>query len=210
MDVLHTAFVKSSATYTECPEPSIPEYAFVGRSNVGKSSLINMLTGRKGLAKTSGRPGKTQLINHFSIAATAKQAHPDWYLVDLPGYGYAKVSKKERNKFKGLIYNYLKKRENLINTFVLIDIRLAPQPNDLEFMTWLGSNGLPFAMVYTKADKLKPAAIERQLEAYAEVMYKTWEELPPHFVTSAESALGRKEILSFISDTNLEVQPTHG
>lgn len=209
MDVLHTSFVKSSAEYTECPEPNLPEYAFVGRSNVGKSSLINMLTGRKGLAKTSGRPGKTQLINHFSISATAKQTHPDWYLVDLPGYGYAKVSKKERNKFKGLIYNYLKKRENLINTFVLIDIRHNAQDNDLEFMTWLGSNDIPFAMVFTKADKLKPGAIERQLEAYAKVMHETWEALPPQFVTSAENGQGRDEILAYIAETNAEMREPH-
>jgi len=206
MDTLHTAFVKSSAVYTECPEPDLPEYAFVGRSNVGKSSLINMLTGRKALAKISGRPGKTQLINHFSISATAKQPRPDWYLVDLPGYGYAKVSKKERNKFKGLIYNYLKKRENLFCTFVLIDIRHEAQPNDLEFMTWLGSNGIPFAMVFTKADKLKPGAIARQVAAYGEVMLESWEVLPPQFVTSSESGKGRDEILSFIAETNLDLQ----
>jgi len=201
---LHTDFVKSSAVYTECPEPDIPEYAFVGRSNVGKSSLINMLTERKSLAKTSGTPGKTQLINHFSVANTAKQPKPDWYLVDLPGYGYAKVSKKDRNKFKGLIYNFLKKRENLYCTFVLIDIRHSPQDNDLEFMTWLGSNGIPFAMIFTKADKLKPGAIERNLEAYGEEMLKIWEELPPYFVTSAEKGDGREEVLSFIANINAE------
>lgn len=203
MDTLHTDFVKSSAVYTECPPANLPEYAFVGRSNVGKSSLINMLTERKGLAKISGKPGKTQLINHFSIAYSAKQSKPDWYLVDLPGYGYAKVSKKDRNKFKGLIYNYLKKRENLFCTFVLIDIRHEPQPNDLEFMSWLGSNGLPLAMVFTKADKLKPGAIDTHLEAYAKVMLETWEELPPLFVTSAESGLGREELLEFIRETNM-------
>lgn len=202
MSALHTSFLKSSSVYTECPETNIPEYAFVGRSNVGKSSLINMLTERKDLAKTSGKPGKTQLINHFSIAATAKQTQPDWYLVDLPGYGYAKVSKKDRNKFKGLIYNYLKKRDNLYCTFVLIDIRHEPQPNDLEFMSWLGSNGLPFAMVFTKADKLKPGAIDVQLEAYGKEMYKTWEELPPIFVTSAENGMGREDVLGFITETN--------
>ncbi len=198
MSTLHTEFVKSSAAYTECPTTSIPEYAFVGRSNVGKSSLINMLTERKDLAKTSGTPGKTQLINHFSIAFTAKQPQPDWYLVDLPGYGYAKVSKKERNKFKGLIYNYLKKRENLYCTFVLIDLRHSAQAIDVEFMSWLGSNGIPFAMVFTKADKLKPGAVQSHLEAYAATMRETWEELPPQFVTSAETGEGKEALLGFI------------
>lgn len=195
-------FVKSSSVYTECPPPTLPEYAFVGRSNVGKSSLINMLTARKGLAKTSGKPGKTQLINHFSIANDSKNSKPEWYLVDLPGYGFAKVSKKDRNKFKGLIFNYLKKRENLYCTFVLIDIRHEPQPNDIEFMAWLGSNGLPFAMIFTKADKLKPQVIKDNLEAYAKVMLETWEELPPQFVTSATTGDGREEVLAFIAETN--------
>lgn len=201
---LHTEFVKSSSVYTECPEPEIPEYAFVGRSNVGKSSLINMLTGRKSLAKTSGTPGKTRLINHFGVSSAASQPKPDWYLADLPGYGYARVSKKDRNKFMGLIYNFLKKRTNLFCTFVLIDIRHSAQPNDLEFMTWLGTNGLPFAMVFTKADKLKPGAIDRNLKAYSDEMLKTWEELPPLFVTSAEKGDGREEVLSFIAEINAE------
>jgi GTP-binding protein len=200
--LLHTSFVKSSAVFTECPPAEFPEYAFVGRSNVGKSSLINMLTGRKSLAKISGKPGKTQLINHFSISYTAKQVKPNWYLVDLPGYGYAKVSKKERNKFKGLIYNYLKKRDNLFCTFVLIDIRHEAQPNDLEFMEWLGTNGLPFAMAFTKTDKLKPGAIDPHVEAYGKKMLETWEALPPQFITSAESGLGREEVLEFIRETN--------
>lgn len=200
--LLHTEFVKSSAKYTECPETTVPEYAFTGRSNVGKSSLINMLTGRKNLAKTSGRPGKTQLINHFSVKTDVKKSSPDWHLVDLPGYGYAKVSKKDRNKFKGLMYNYLKKRENLYCTFVLIDIRHAPQENDLDFMGWLGTNGIPFAMVFTKADKLKPGAADRNIKAYADAMLETWEELPPIFVTSAEKGTGREELLDYIFEIN--------
>ena len=199
MEALHTTFVKSSAVYSDCPEAHIPEFAFVGRSNVGKSSLINMLTGHKDLAKTSGKPGKTQLINHFSVSASAK-AKAHWYLVDLPGYGYAKVSKKERNKFKGLIYNYLLKRENLFCGFVLIDIRHEAQAIDLEFINWMGSRQVPFAILFTKSDKLKGKAIEKHLDAYKQKLLETWEELPPLFVTSARSGQGREEVLTYIQE----------
>jgi GTP-binding protein len=199
---LTATFVKSSPKWQDCPEPSIPEYAFVGRSNVGKSSLINMLTGRKELAKTSGKPGKTQLINHFSIAHPGDKGRPSWYLVDLPGYGYAKVSKTTRAKFQALINPYLTKRTNLMCTFVLIDLRHEPQPIDIEFMESLGVKGIPFTMIFTKADKLKPAMLESNVATYNSEMLKTWEELPPQFITSSEKGLGRDDVLDFISSTN--------
>jgi GTP-binding protein len=199
---LISSFLKSSGKLSQCPEPNIPEYAFVGRSNVGKSSLINMLLGRKDLAKTSGRPGKTQLINHFAIEYPGDNGKPAWYLVDLPGYGYARVSKTQRDEFKLLINPYLQTRENLMCTFVLIDIRHNPQGNDLGFMEWLGEKGIPFAMVFTKADKLKPGALTRNIETYNEEMFKIWEELPHQFITSATSALGREDVLGFIHETN--------
>jgi len=201
-DHLISSFLKSSAKLTQCPEPSVPEYAFVGRSNVGKSSLINMLLGRKDLAKTSGRPGKTQLINHFSIEYPGDRGKPSWYLVDLPGYGYAKVSKSMRDEFKLLINPYLQTRENLMCTFVLIDVRHNPQGNDLGFMEWLGSKGIPFAMVFTKADKEKPGALKANIDLYIEEMLTTWEAVPPYFVTSATKGTGRDEILHFIKETN--------
>lgn len=201
-DHLISSFLKSSAALNQCPDPNIPEYAFVGRSNVGKSSLINMLLGRKDLAKTSGQPGKTQLINHFSIAYPGDEGKPSWYLVDLPGYGYAKVSKAKRDDFKLLINPYLQTRENLMCTFVLIDVRHNPQGNDLGFMEWLGEKGIPFAMVFTKADKLKPAVLEANVQTYMDVMLNTWEELPKYFLTSANKGTGRDEILAFIKETN--------
>ncbi|MCA1762757.1 MAG: ribosome biogenesis GTP-binding protein YihA/YsxC [Flavobacteriales bacterium] len=197
-----SSFLKSSAKLTQCPNPDTPEYAFVGRSNVGKSSLINMILGRKDLAKTSGRPGKTQLINHFSIEYPGDRGKPSWYLVDLPGYGYAKVSKSVRDEFKLLINPYLQTRENLLCTFVLIDVRHNPQGNDLGFMEWLGEKGIPFAMVFTKADKEKPAALKKNIELYIEEMLTTWEAVPPYFVTSATKGTGRDEILAFIKETN--------
>jgi len=195
MEVRQAEFVKSSSKLNECPDPDRPEYAFIGRSNVGKSSLINMLTGRKKLAKTSGNPGKTQLINHFLIDET-------WYLVDLPGYGYAKVSKSQRSQFHKLITNYLEKRTNLLCAFVLLDSRLPPQPIDLEFMEWLGQRQIPFVMVFTKADKLKGAELTKNLLTYASRMLESWEALPTLFKTSSTDGMGRNEILSFIDQTN--------
>ncbi|WP_178990364.1 ribosome biogenesis GTP-binding protein YihA/YsxC [Winogradskyella schleiferi] len=192
-------FVVSNSEVAKCPKDNLPEYAFIGRSNVGKSSLINMLTDRKSLAKTSGRPGKTQLINHFII-------NDNWYLVDLPGYGYARVSKSSKKKFQKFITNYFEQRQQLLSAFVLVDIRHKPQPIDLEFMQYLGESGIPFAIIFTKADKLKPKAIERHVEAYCEVLLKTWEELPPYFVTSSSKGIGQEEVLGFIQATNDEIE----
>lgn len=191
-------FVISNSDVDKCPKNQLPEYAFIGRSNVGKSSLINMLTNHKNLAKISGRPGKTQLINHFLI-------NKNWFLVDLPGYGYARVSKTAKKKFQKFITNYFEKRQQLVSAFVLVDIRHEPQNIDLEFMEYLGLSGIPFSIIFTKADKLKPNAIERHVETYCQVLLKTWEELPPHFVTSSSKAIGRDEVLQFIEATNHEI-----
>lgn len=196
MKIKSADFVISNSDVAKCPNEPIPEYAFIGRSNVGKSSLINMLTERKSLAKTSGRPGKTQLINHFKI-------NENWFLVDLPGYGYARVSKKDKNTFQKYITNYFLQREQLVCSFVLIDIRHDPQPIDLEFMQWLGENGIPFAIIFTKADKLKPKARERQVNNYMTTLTNgIWEEAPIHFVTSSSSRNGREELLDYINTIN--------
>jgi GTP-binding protein len=191
-------FVKSSAKRQECPKADRPEYAFIGRSNVGKSSLINMLTGRRALAKTSSTPGKTQLLNHFSMST----AGLEWYLVDLPGIGYAKVSKKDRRSWERTSKEYLTKRENLMCIMMLIDSRLAPQKIDLDFMVWMAENGLSFAMIFTKVDKLTIAEREAFLPRYTERMLKQWSAMPPHFVTSSEKGDGRQEVLAFIAQTN--------
>ncbi len=196
-------FMKSSRTLEQCPAPSLPEYAFLGRSNVGKSSLLNMLVGRKDLAKTSGKPGKTRLMNHFSISEAGSD-DPLWYMADLPGYGYAKVSKKMRNEFKEIIYPYLRRRENLVCAFVLVDVRHTPQSLDLEFMEYLALKEVPFAMVFTKADKLKPGALSENVKAYQAKMLEEWEELPLQFVTSAQTGLGRDELLGYIDGLNAE------
>jgi GTP-binding protein len=188
----------SNSDVAKCPKDLLPEYAFIGRSNVGKSSLINMLTGRHNLAKTSGKPGKTQLINHFSI-------NKNWFLVDLPGYGYAKVSKTTKKKFQKFITDYFENRQQLVSAFVLVDIRHEPQNIDLEFMEYLGINQIPFCIVFTKADKLKPKAIENHVEDYSKELLETWEELPQYFVTSSTKSLGRDEILQFIEDTNIQI-----
>jgi len=194
--VIKTAeFVKSSQKWQDCPEPTMAEYAFIGRSNVGKSSLINAMMNHKDLAKTSQTPGKTQLINHFLV-------NESWFLTDLPGYGYAKVSKSLRKDFEKLITNYILNRQNLVNLFVLIDSRLAPQKIDLEFMEWCGESNVPFAIVFTKVDKLKPGAADRNVEAYKTELLKTWEDLPDIYVTSAEKKTGTDNILKFISETN--------
>ena len=199
MKIKSADFVISNTDIDKCPKERIPEYAFIGRSNVGKSSLINMLTGRKSLAKTSGKPGKTQLINHFKI-------NDNWFLVDLPGYGYAKVSKKNRSIFAKFIYEYLEKRENLICTFVLVDSRHEPQKIDMLFMEWLGQNQIPFIIIFTKMDKLSSSQLNKNITKYKTEMLKTWEDIPQTFRSSAESGLGKSEILKFIEHTNTSVK----
>jgi GTP-binding protein len=191
-------FVISNSDVAKCPKESLPEYAFIGRSNVGKSSLINMLTDRKHLAKISGRPGKTQLINHFVI-------NKNWFLVDLPGYGYAKVSKSSKKKFQKFITDYFLERKQLVSAFVLVDIRHKPQPIDLEFMQWLGERQIPFSILFTKADKLRPKAIEKHVEDYCNEMLQFWEEMPNYFITSSSKKIGKDEVLQFIDDTNTEI-----
>ena len=198
MKITSAEFVISNSDVDKCPSNRLPEYAFIGRSNVGKSSLINMLMLRKSLAKTSGRPGKTQLINHFLI-------NKNWYLVDLPGYGYARVSKSAKKVFQKFITKYFEKREQLVLAFVLIDCRHEPQPVDLEFMAWMGEQQVPFSIIFTKADKLKPNAIQRNVDAYRLKMLETWEEMPLHFVTSASKSTGRDEVLDYISSINEEL-----
>ena len=188
-------FVMSNSDVAKCPKDRLPEYAFIGRSNVGKSSLINMLMHRKNLAKTSGRPGKTQLINHFLI-------NKNWYLVDLPGYGYARVSKSSKKVFQKFITKYFEKREQMILAFVLVDCRLEPQPIDLEFMQWMGESQVPFSIVFTKADKLKPNALKRNIEVYEQKMLEVWEEMPQYFITSSSNAEGRDELLGFLGNLN--------
>lgn len=195
MKIKTSTFVMSNSDVTKCPNSQLPEYAFIGRSNVGKSSLINMLTGRKNLAKVSGKPGKTRLINHFLI-------NENWHLVDLPGYGYAKVSKQEKKTFQKYITAYFEKRQQLVNTFILIDSRHEPQPIDLEFLEWMGTNAIPFSIVFTKADKLKPQAIEKNIADYKAKLTETWAELPPYFVTSSANKTGRDEILDYIQKIN--------
>ena len=199
MKIKTAEFLISSADYKGCPDTKLPEFAFIGRSNVGKSSLINMLMGNKSLAKTSGTPGKTQLINHFIV-------NEKWYLVDLPGYGYAKVSKNQRDKWQKLISNYLIQRTALTLVFVLLDSRLEPQKIDLEFMEWLGLSGIPFCIVFTKTDKLKARDLEPNIEAYKIKLQENWEELPPIFISSAEDKRGRDEILSFIEKVRKDNQ----
>lgn len=198
MTIKEAVFVISSDTVEKCPNDTKPEYAFIGRSNVGKSSLINMITGNKKLAKTSGRPGKTQLINHFLI-------NGDWYIVDLPGYGYAKASKTSRAKWEKFIADYLTKREQLVNVFVLLDCRLEPQKIDLEFMNWCVEEGIPFSMVFTKIDKLSSSALQKNLAQYKKEMLKYWEALPPVFTTSSESAFGKEQVLNYIEAINKQL-----
>lgn len=198
MIIKSAEFIMSNSEVEKCPKDILPEYAFIGRSNVGKSSLINMLTNHKNLAKTSGRPGKTQLINHFLI-------NKNWFLVDLPGYGYARVSKTSKKKFQRFITDYFEQRQQLVLAFVLVDIRHEAQKIDLEFMEYMGENGIPFSIIFTKADKLKPKAIERNVTAYLEELLKTWEEAPQHFVTSSASAVGRDAVLNEIDKTNQQM-----
>lgn len=198
MKISSAEFVMSNSNVTKAPKENIPEYAFIGRSNVGKSSLINMLMERKNLAKTSGKPGKTQLINHFKI-------NDSWFLVDLPGYGYAKVSKKKRQIFQYFIENYFKEREQLVCTFVLIDSRHDPQKIDLEFMQFLGENQIPFCIAFTKADKLGSSKLNKQITSYKKKLLNYWEELPMSFITSSETGMGRDEFLNFIDQVNGDV-----
>lgn len=199
MNISNATFVKSSSKYEECPESNIPEYAFIGRSNVGKSSLINKLTNKKKLAKTSQTPGKTQLINHFLI-------NESWYLVDLPGYGWAKVPVAEKNKWETMIKDYLLNRPNLSTVLVLVDSRHKAQKIDLEFMQWLGENEVPFIIVFTKADKLKKEVeLESNIKAYENTMLEIWEEMPEYFITSSVEGRGTEDVLSFIDNINKEI-----
>ena len=195
MIIQSAEFIISNTDYRLCPQDGRAEYAFIGRSNVGKSSLINMLTGRKGLALTSSTPGKTMLINHFLI-------NGEWYLVDLPGYGYARRGKEGRDKLRIIIEDYIMEREAMVNLFVLIDSRHEPQKIDIEFMEWLGENAVPFTIVFTKGDKLAGGRLQMNVNAYKEKLLETWEELPPIFVTSAEKGQGREELLDFIEQIN--------
>jgi len=195
MKIKTAEFVISNTKLELCPAPTLPEYAFIGRSNVGKSSLINYLVNNKKLSKTSQTPGKTQLINHFLI-------NEKWYLVDLPGYGYAKTSQKNRLKWQGFISDYILQRENLLNLFVLIDSRLPPQKIDLDFMEWLGEKQIPFAIVFTKIDKVNSSTLNKNLMHYKKEMLKYWEVLPPSFSTSAESKIGGEGILKYIAEIN--------
>ncbi len=200
MLVKHAEFIKSSVELSKCPNPTLPEFAFIGRSNVGKSSLINMITNKKGLAKTSATPGKTQAINHFLI----NKDHEAWFLVDLPGYGYAKSAKTNRKKWEKFIRDYLLNRENLTCTFVLIDYRLDPQKIDLEFMQWLGENGIPFVIVFTKCEKLGIGTDGVKFKKYAETLAETWESLPMCFFTSSTHQIGKEEILTQINEWRVE------
>ena len=199
MEIKQAEFSLSAPMVSMCPKDTKPEYAFIGRSNVGKSSLINMLTNNKKLAKTSATPGKTLLINHFII-------NKEWYLVDLPGYGYAKRSKKEIAKLDQMIRGYILQREQLVNVFVLVDSRLEPQKIDLEFIEWLGQSSIPFAIVFTKADKLSTSKLNQSIEGYKKKLLETWEELPPIFLTSAEKKQGRDEVLNYIEQINRELK----
>ena len=201
MKINSAEFEISNSRADQCPKSNIPEYAFIGRSNVGKSSLINMLTQRKGLAMTSSTPGKTMLINHFRI-------NDEWYLVDLPGYGYAKRSKKDQEKLQNIISFYVLERGQLTNLFVLIDSRLKPQKIDLEFIEWLGENGVPFSIIFTKADKNKKGELRKNVDTFLATLREQWEELPPHFITSSESRLGREELLNYIENINKSIEDT--
>lgn len=198
MKIKTAEFVISNSDVAKCPTGNLPEYAFIGRSNVGKSSLINMLTGRNGLAKTSATPGKTLLINHFLV-------NNEWYIVDLPGYGYASRGKEIREQLARMIKSYIMKREQMVNLFVLVDSRHKPQKIDLEFITWLGENGVPFSLVYTKLDKLGNQAGLRNVEEYKQALTEQWEELPPVFVTSSVDGRGRDELLDYIEQINKSV-----
>ena len=199
MNVAHAEFVVSNTKVDLCPKTNLPEYAFIGRSNVGKSSLINMLCNKKKLAKTSSRPGKTQLINHFLI-------NKKWYLVDLPGYGYARASKTQKKTFQKFIIDYFTKRKELVSAFLLIDIRHNPQPIDMDFLRWLGENFIPFSIVFTKADKINEKDLERKVSDYLLKIKEEWESLPQFFVTSSEKKLGQESIMKYIQQVNENIK----
>ena len=201
MIIRAATFIQSVTDHEKCPAPDKPEFAFVGRSNVGKSSLINYMTGYDKLAKTSGQPGKTQTINHFII-------NNEWFLVDLPGYGYAKVSQVLRAKWIAMLHDYLNKRTNLVNTFILVDSRLEPQKIDIEFINWMGSHNLPFSVVFTKTDKLSANKIAQNVEMFKQELLKFWDELPPIFLTSAEKRSGKENILEYIQKNIAQFHPT--
>jgi len=198
MNITSAQFVMSNSDINKCPTDNKAEYAFIGRSNVGKSSLINMLTNNKSLAKISVKPGKTQLVNHFII-------NKEWYLVDLPGYGFAKVAKNTKQRFSKLIFSYIESRTTLINLFVLVDCRHEPQNKDVDFMEWLGVNGIPFSIIFTKADKLSKQKLKDNVIAYEKELLTSWEEMPPYFISSASSGLGKEEILNYIEETNKKI-----
>lgn len=195
MEITNADFIISNTQVSKCPQDGLPEYAFIGRSNVGKSSLINMLTKRQKLAMTSSTPGKTLLINHFLI-------NKQWYLVDLPGYGYAQRGKKQQEKITKIIEDYILERQQMTNLFVLIDVRLEPQKIDLEFIEWLGENGIPFSIIFTKADKLTTNKVRDNVNLYIKKLQEKWEELPPYFISSSEKGTGRNEILDYIDNIN--------
>lgn len=199
MKISKSYFLCSNTKFDKLPKDNIPEYAFIGRSNVGKSSLINMLTQHGGLAKTSSVPGKTITINHFVI-------NDSWYIVDLPGYGFAQHSKKTREEWRIMLNNYISRRRNLVTTFVLVDSRIEPQASDIGFMEWLGENGVPFCIVFTKADKLSKTQVNLNVENYKKRLLEDWEELPPIFVTSSEKQVGRDEVLDYIEQQNAEIE----
>jgi GTP-binding protein len=201
MEIKNATFIASNSDVSKCPGGDLPEYAFIGRSNVGKSSLVNMLTGRKQLAKTSQKPGKTQLINHFII-------NGEWYLVDLPGYGYAQRGQKGRDDIRRIIETYILAREALTCLFVLIDCRLEPQKNDLAFMEWLGENGIPFVITFTKTDKISKSRLQTHIRAYSDRMLESWEELPPVLTSSSETKAGKDEILDYIDTVNRRLRET--
>jgi GTP-binding protein len=203
MEIIHASYLISSPSVDLCPAPDRPEYAFIGRSNVGKSSLINMLCNKKEVAKVSSSPGKTQMINHFNVTGSDKK---NWYLVDLPGYGFAKVAQSQRKSWQKMIQGYIKTRTNLVNVFSLVDSRHEPQKPDLDFINKLGEWQIPFAVVFTKADKTTQRETARNVDKFLSALRETWEELPPHFVTSAEKHLGKKGILQFIAAQNLEFE----
>jgi GTP-binding protein len=199
MEIIQASYLISSPSVDKCPAPDRPEYAFIGRSNVGKSSLINMLCNKKEVAKVSSSPGKTQMINHFTVTGSDKK---EWYLVDLPGYGFAKVSQNQRKSWQKMIQEYIQKRENLVNLFTLVDSRHEPQKTDLEFINKLGEWQIPFAVVFTKADKTTQRETAKNVSKFLEALSETWEEPPPYFVTSAEKHLGKKQILQFVAEQN--------